>query len=110
MSVLGTAEPWELVASAYDAELVPYFTLYARDALARVQLPPGARVADVAAGPGTLSLLAAAAGAQVSAIDISARMVAALRARATAAGLAGAIDAQVGDGQRLPFDSAAYDA
>src|SRR3954469_11684124 len=110
MSVLGTAEPWELVAPAYDAELVPYFTLYARDALARIAPPRGARIADVAAGPGTLSLLAAAGGARVSAIDISPRMVEALRARAAAAGLAAAVDARVGDGQRLPFDSGAYDA
>jgi SAM-dependent methyltransferase len=109
-NVLGTAEPWELVAPAYDAELIPYFTLYAQDALAAIALPPGARVADVAAGPGTLSLLAAEAGARVSAIDISPRMIEALRARAREAGLTDAIDAQVGDGQRLAFDSQAYDA
>jgi SAM-dependent methyltransferase len=107
---LGTAEPWDLVAPAYDAELVPYFTLYSRDALARAELPPSARVADVACGPGTLSLLAAAAGARVSALDVSERMVQALRARAAAAGLTGAISVEVGDGQRLPFESRSYDA
>jgi ubiquinone/menaquinone biosynthesis C-methylase UbiE len=106
---LATSEPWDLVAPAYDAELIPYFSLYAKDALARAELPKEARIADVAAGPGTLSLLAAAEGARVSAIDISPNMIDALRARAEAAGLAGRIEAQVGDGQRLPFDSAAYD-
>jgi 2-polyprenyl-3-methyl-5-hydroxy-6-metoxy-1,4-benzoquinol methylase len=86
VSALGTAEPWELVAPAYDAELVPDSTLYAQDAFARLAPRPGARVVDVASGPGTLSLVAAAAGARVSAIDISPLMVEALRARAAAAG------------------------
>jgi SAM-dependent methyltransferase len=109
-SPLATVEPWDLVAADYTAEALPYFTRYAEGALALVGLPPGARVADVAAGPGTLSLLAAAAGARVSAIDFSPRMVAELRARAAARGLGGAIEAEVGDGQRLPFADAAYDA
>ena len=44
--------------------------------------PRGARIADVAAGPGTLTLLAAKTrDARVSAIDFSENMVAALRAR-----------------------------
>jgi SAM-dependent methyltransferase len=98
------------VASAYETDVLPYFTLYARDALARAAVGPGARVADVAAGPGTLSLLAAAAGARVSAIDISPRMVEGLGARAAAAGVGKAIVARVGDGEHLPFESGAYDA
>jgi SAM-dependent methyltransferase len=109
-SPLATAEPWDLVSGGYVADALPYFTRYARDALARVELPQAPRIADVACGPGTLSLLAAAAGARVSAIDFSERMIAELRARATAEGLAGAIEVTVGDGQRLPFPSDAYDA
>jgi SAM-dependent methyltransferase len=72
-------------------------------------LPAGARIVDVAAGPGTLGLLAAAEGARVSAIDFSPQMAEAFRARAAAAGLAEVIDLRVGDGQALPFESAAYD-
>jgi SAM-dependent methyltransferase len=109
-SPLATAEPWDLVADGYVAEALPYFLAYARDALARVPLASGAKIADVAAGPGTLSLLAAAAGAHVSAIDFSVEMVARLRARAAAEGLTDAIDVTVGDGQRLPFPSHTYDA
>lgn len=109
-SPLATAEPWDLVADGYIADALPYFLAYARDALALVPLAPGAKVADVAAGPGTLSLLAAAAGAQVSAIDFSVEMVARLRTRAAAEGLTGAVDVTIGDGQRLPFPSHAYDA
>jgi SAM-dependent methyltransferase len=45
----------------------------------------------------------------VSAIDLSERMIDAFRSRAAAAGLADAVDIRVGDGQALPFESAAYD-
>ena len=107
---LSTAEPWDLVADGYTTEALPHFELFARAALAAAALPPGAHVADVAAGPGTLGLLAAAAGARVSAIDFSVEMTARFRARAAAMGLAAACDIRVGDGQHLPFPSAAFDA
>jgi SAM-dependent methyltransferase len=109
MSVLATAEPWDLVAVNYAAESLPYFEAFSREALRLAALPPKARVADIAAGPGTLSLLAAADGATVSAIDLSEKMVGELRARMAAAGLSDAVDVRVGDGQQLPFETAAYD-
>ena len=109
MSVLATAEPWDLVAVNYAAESLPYFEAFSRAALRLAALPPKARVADIAAGPGTLSLLAAAEGATVSAIDLSAHMVDEFRARIAAAGLSDAIDVRVGDGQQLPFETAAFD-
>jgi SAM-dependent methyltransferase len=109
-SPLATPEPWDLVASAYAADALPYFEIFAREALAHAALAPGTRIVDVAAGPGTLSLLAATAGARVSAIDFSERMVAELQSRRAAAGLTDAVDVRLGDGQNLPFDSAAYDA
>jgi SAM-dependent methyltransferase len=110
MSVLATAEPWDLVAADYTAQALPYFETFSREALSLAELPPRARVADVAAGPGTLSLLAAAAGATVSAIDLSEQMVGQFRARVTAAGLTASVDVRVGDGQKLPFDSGVFDA
>jgi len=109
-SPLATPEPWDLVAAGYTALALPYFERFSRDALRLADLPPGARIVDVAAGPGTLSLMAVAAGARVSAIDFSPQMADAFRARAATAGLAEAIDLRVGDGQALPFESAAYDA
>ncbi|HLK40428.1 MAG TPA: methyltransferase domain-containing protein [Polyangiaceae bacterium] len=107
---LATAEPWDLVSDGYVDEALPYFESFSRAALQVAALPPGARVVDVATGPGTLALLAASDGATVSAIDISERMIAALRARAARAGLSEAIDVRLGDAQRLPFETAAYDA
>jgi ubiquinone/menaquinone biosynthesis C-methylase UbiE len=110
MSVLATAEPWDLVAVDYAAESLPYFESFSREALRLAALPARARVADIAAGPGTLSLLAAAGGATVSAIDVSPQMVEQCRARVAAAGLEASVDARVGDGQQLPFDAGAFDA
>ena len=110
MTVLATAEPWDLVAAHYAAEALPYFEVFSREALRIAALPPRALVADIAAGPGTLSLMAAAGGAAVSAIDVSPAMVEQFRARVAAAGLDAAIDLRVGDGQQLPFESGAFDA
>ncbi len=106
---LATPEPWNLVAAAYAGELVPQFELYSREALRLAQLPPDARVLDVAAGPGTLSLLAAAQGSRVSAVDFSPPMLAQFRQRAAAAGVTD-LDIREGDGQELPYEDRTFDA
>src|SRR5262245_40412679 len=72
---LATPEPWDLVTSGYVADSLPYFEAFSREALRLAALKPGAHIVDVAAGPGTLSLLAAAASARVTAIDVSERMI-----------------------------------
>jgi SAM-dependent methyltransferase len=107
---LATAEPWDLVAADYTADLLQHFDVFARVAIQRAALPPAARVADVAAGPGTVTVQVAAAGARVSAIDISASMLAQLRRRASEVGVVDRIEVHQGDAQKLPFESGAYDA
>jgi SAM-dependent methyltransferase len=107
-SPLATPEPWTLVADAYAAELLPLFEPFSRDALKLAELPRSPRIADVATGPGTLALMAAEGGATVSALDFSDSMIAQLRRRVAEARLGG-IEAEVGDGQALPFSSDAYD-
>ena len=110
VSPLATPEPWDLVAPAYAAEALRHFDVFARAAIELAALPPRPRVADVAAGPGTVSLQIAVAGGRASAIDLSRAMLIELRKRASAAGLEGAIDVHHGDGQRLPFETGVYDA
>jgi len=105
---LATKEPWNIVADAYTADLLPWAEHFARAALRLASLPPSPSIVDVAAGPGTLALLAARDGATVSAIDFSEVMVANLRRRANELGLVIA-DVRVGDGQDLPFDDNAFD-
>jgi SAM-dependent methyltransferase len=108
-SPLATPEPWNLVAQAYEAEVVPQFEHFAREALRLAAPPAGSRVADVACGPGTLALLAAQAGFPVDALDFSTEMVDCLERRVRTLGVQG-VTARVGDGQALPFESGAYGA
>jgi len=106
-SPLATPEPWDLVASGYVAENVAAHEEFAREALRRV--PAEGEVLDVAAGPGTLALLAARTARRVFAVDFSPGMLGELAARAAAAGIAN-VDARVGDGQALPFPDGRFDA
>jgi ubiquinone/menaquinone biosynthesis C-methylase UbiE len=108
-SPLATPAPWDLLASAYEAEVLPTFQAFAEEALRLANAPAGARVADVASGPGTLTLLAARAGFVVDAIDFSPEMITLLERRAQAEGLRG-IRTHVGDGQALPHPDEGHDA
>lgn len=107
-SPLASPEPWSLVADDYTQELLPMFELFTRDALALAPTHAGARVLDVAAGPGTLTLIAAEAGRAVAAIDFSPQMVRNLRARLD--GAQQGADVRLGDGQELPWGDAEFDA
>lgn len=109
-SPLSVPGPWDLVAPAYSAEIVPQFELYAREALRLASLAPASRIVDVAAGPGTLSILAAKDGHHAEALDFSPKMIAALQPRAEAEGLASKIAPRVGDGMALPYEDASFDA
>lgn len=101
--------PWNLVSKDYALEVVPQFEPFAADALRVAALPPGARVVDVAAGPGTLTLLAAKTAHSVEAIDFASDMVALLQARAREAGIAN-VSARLGNGEALPYADASFDA
>ncbi len=97
-----------MVADAYTLELLPLFEVFSRHALELVPTPAAARVLDVAAGPGTLTLLAAEAGRSVSAIDFSPAMVQNLKRRLNGAQLGA--DVRLGDGQALPWGDGEFDA
>ena len=107
-SPLASPEPWNLVSDDYTLELLPMFELFSRDALALAPTPAGARLLDVAAGPGTLTLLAAESGRRLSAIDFSQQMVTNLKRRLNGAQLGA--DVRLGDGQALPWADAEFDA
>lgn len=109
-SPLAAPPPWDLVASAYSAEVTPQFEFFAREALRLAGTTPSWRIVDVACGPGTLANLAAGAGSSVSALDFSPNMIDELRARGSGKSWAQKIDARVGDGMALPFEDAMFDA
>lgn len=100
---------WNLLASAYEAEVLPTFQHFVEEALRLAAPPAGALLADVACGPGTLALAAARRGHSVDAVDFSPEMIALLERSARARGL-GNIRARVGDGQALPYPDGLYDA
>lgn len=106
-SPLGTPEPWDLVAGGYVAENMRSFEAFATEALRLV--PASGEVLDVAAGPGSLSLLAARTARRVVALDFAPAMLAQLRTRAGAAGVTN-VEVREGDGQALPFPEATFDA
>ncbi|WP_257306682.1 class I SAM-dependent methyltransferase [Geothrix campi] len=103
------AENWGAIAPEYEQAFEGLSTQYATHALQLLDLRPGERVLDVAAGTGAFSLQAARVGAEVLATDFAPGMVARLRERATQEGLAG-ISAEVMDGQALALPDASFDA
>jgi ubiquinone/menaquinone biosynthesis C-methylase UbiE len=107
-SPLAVPDPWELVAPEYVRELMPVFETFSQEALARAGVGRGSRVVDVAAGPGTLALLAARRGARVTAVDFAPSMIAALRERTAAEGLD--VEALVADGMAMALPGRAFDA
>ncbi|MGV3620615.1 MAG: class I SAM-dependent methyltransferase [Archangium sp.] len=96
---------WDLVSGPYTDNIAPVFERYADDALKIVS--PGKRVLDVAAGPGTLSLVAAARGHDVTAIDFSPSMIERLNAEAKRRHCE--LKVSVGDGTDLKFTDGSFD-
>jgi len=100
---------WNLMADDYLAEMTPHFEHYAVDALRLAAPARNSRVADIACGPGTLSILAAPAVAEVFALDFSTEMVERVRWRADRAGIRN-LTVLAGDGHALPWPDAHFDA
>ncbi|RMG89657.1 MAG: class I SAM-dependent methyltransferase [Chloroflexi bacterium] len=105
---LSSVEPWNIVADGYTAELMAWAEFYASKALELASLPSSPHIVDIAAGPGSLALLAARGGATVSAIDFSVAMIANLWQR-MAKTRPGLVDVHVADGQALPFQDSVFD-
>ena len=69
---------------------------------------PSRAVLDVGTGTGTLALLAAELGHEVTAIDLSERMILAARRKSIESGIA--VDWQIGDAEDPPIPQASVDA
>ena len=96
----------DAIGPGFDRFVTPESMQFGERLLDRVDLRPGIRLLDVAAGSGAVALPAARRGADVVAIDQTATIVDRLVARARASGLP-SLEAQVMDGTRvdLPDDS-----
>ncbi|MEO6801667.1 MAG: class I SAM-dependent methyltransferase, partial [Granulicella sp.] len=80
----------------------------AEEYIARLAIPSGARVLDVATGTGNLAIPLARQGAIVTGVDISTNLLAQARDRAAAEGLTATFDE--GDAEQLPYPDASFDA
>jgi SAM-dependent methyltransferase len=98
------AAGWERSAAPYDAFFAGITSRLAGPVLDAVAAGDGTRLLDVATGPGYVAGAAAARGARVAAVDVSAAMVE-LAARAHPE-----VDVRPGDAEALPFADAAFDA
>ncbi len=73
----------------------------------RAQPQPGLALLDVATGSGNVAIPAAQAGAQVTGLDLTPKLVEVARERAAEAGLQ--IEFVEGDAEDLPFDDRSFD-
>jgi ubiquinone/menaquinone biosynthesis C-methylase UbiE len=106
---LSVSGPWDLVSVGYAAEAHAVMLPFTRDAIDLVDPDPTARVLDVAAGTGMLTLELAPRVARVDAVDFSKEMLARLEEGRAARGLSN-VHAGFADGQALPFENATFDA
>jgi SAM-dependent methyltransferase len=79
----------------------------AEEFMARLAIPVGAQVLDVACGTGNLAVIAARRGGVVSGIDIAANLIEQARTRAAAEGLR--IACEEGDAEALPYADGQFD-
>jgi SAM-dependent methyltransferase len=75
--------------------------------IASIGISPGQRVLDVATGSGNVALRAAAAGAEVTGLDLVPELLDAARRRADEAGVG--IELVTGDAEELPFADESFD-
>src|SRR5262245_21731330 len=95
---------WERAAEYYAAAFGDVTGQIAAPLLDAVGAGKGARVLDVATGPGFVAAAAANRGATVTGLDFSPAMIVAAR------GLHPGITFREGDAEALPFDDASFDA
>jgi ubiquinone/menaquinone biosynthesis C-methylase UbiE len=101
-------EAWDAIAEGYDRYVAPREVGLANEALRLVELEPGERFLDVAAGTGGLSLPAARLGAEVLATDWSPAMIQRFETRVRAEGLSQA-EGRVMDCHALDLPNDSFD-
>ncbi len=94
---------WERAAGEYETRWTDLTSHFIEPLLRAVDLTAGARLLDVACGPGYVAAAVLRAGAVPVGLDFSASMV--LRARERNPG----IEFLEGDAERLPFETARFD-
>ena len=99
---------WSRIASVYERAFEKLTIQFSNEALRQLEIKPGERVLDVAAGTGSFALAAARAGGNVLATDFAPGMVDRLRERIRSEDLSN-IAADVMDGQNLELSDSFCD-
>ena len=102
-------------AVKYDRDITSYFHFYHVHSLhpwiqRLLARHPGATVADLGTGTGVVACTLAKFGCNVRAIDHSPDMLAIALERAKSDGVDSRIQFDLGDGERLPYEDASFDA
>jgi SAM-dependent methyltransferase len=79
----------------------------ARQYYERLEIPPGAKLLDIACGSGQLALMASRDGFDTTGVDIAENLIERARERAAAERLTARFE--VGDAEALPFQDASFD-
>jgi len=95
---------WEAVPDQYDCAFAKLTSQSIEPLLDATLVRAGARVLDVATGPGCVAAAASARGADVIGLDFSVAMLAVARRQHPA------LDLREGDAEELPFGDASFDA
>jgi SAM-dependent methyltransferase len=103
-----TRDAWDAIAPGFDALITQENMRHGEDILGRLDIRPGTRFLDVAAGSGALSIPAARRGAEVTAVDLAPTMIECLTARARAEGLSN-LEGRVMDGHALDLPDGSFD-
>jgi SAM-dependent methyltransferase len=98
---------FDAILADYERFAEPATAAFGAHALAMLAVRPGEQVLDIAAGTGALALPLLAAGARLTATDLSSPMVERIRARLADEPRA---TVQVENGEALSFDDASFDA
>lgn len=103
-----SAELWDGHVPVYARVFEPFSLALAGEALRSMDARPGRSVLDVGAGPGGAAIALAREGADVTAVDLSAGMVAHARARSEDLGLR--VSVRQMDALNLEFPDRSFDA
>ncbi|HEY4426759.1 MAG TPA: methyltransferase domain-containing protein [Solirubrobacteraceae bacterium] len=108
IDVAGFKEGQKAMWTAGDyPEVARRIEMVGRYVAERAGAAPGVELLDVATGAGNVSIPAAEAGAVVTGLDLTPKLLEVARQRAAAAGVA--IELIEGDAEELPFDEASFD-
>jgi SAM-dependent methyltransferase len=88
-------------------QVAQYSAKFAEAFVARIGIPPMAKVLDVACGTGNVSIPAARGGAKVTGIDIAPNLLEQARKRAASEGLEAVFEE--GDAEQLPYSDGRFD-